>query len=269
MKESALTTKRLSIVPTAKCTLNCKLCSNHMPIFKNPPSASYEDMISDIDVLFKLFDNIEWLQFVGGEVFIHKDMANVYNYCQKYKSQFSKLIIETNATVALREEEIDIFVKYGENIKIMISDYGVLSTKKEQYIETFEKNNIPYIIKKYFGDNQHFGGWIDNTALKDYGESDEEVERLVKECAQVRLENMHCFKGKLHRCCNSLFMTELGVIEPNDDDFVNLHDSTLSFEEKRRIIKTFYKHSGKSCRFCAWKNSSIAERFSAAKQIER
>ena len=62
-----LKTKRMSIVPTFVCTLRCRLCSNHMPAFQNPPRASVEEMKADIDALFALFDHIEWLQFVGGE----------------------------------------------------------------------------------------------------------------------------------------------------------------------------------------------------------
>jgi MoaA/NifB/PqqE/SkfB family radical SAM enzyme len=265
--ETMLATKRLSVVPTMKCTLRCRLCSNHIPDFKNPPSASYEEIIADIDALFKLFDKIEWLQFVGGEIFLHKDLARVYKYCQKYKSQFDTLIVETNATITPREEEIIALAEYGENAKIMISDYGDLSAKKAEYINAAEENHIPYVLKKYYGDDQHYGGWIENTGLRDYGESDEDVARLAAGCAQVRLENMHCFRGKLHRCSNSLFMTELGILEPNKRDCLNLYDNTLTLDEKRAVILDFYKTPRKSCRFCTWKNGETAPRFSAAAQL--
>ena len=79
-----VTTKRLSIVPTLRCTLKCKLCSNHMPEFKKPYDVSYEEMTKDIASIFELFDYIEWLQFVGGEIFLVKYMADVYEYCYKY-----------------------------------------------------------------------------------------------------------------------------------------------------------------------------------------
>jgi len=265
----ALRTKRLSIVPTMKCTLNCKLCSNHIPAFNNPKSASYDEMVMDIDILFQLFVKIDWLQFVGGEIFLNRDFFNVCLYCKKYKSKFDKIVLETNATVTINREELLILADYGLNVCVMISDYGILSSKKDEYVSKFNEYNIPYILKKYHGDNQHFGGWVDNTGLCDYNESEEEISRLSAGCAQVKLENMHCYKGKLHRCSNSLFMTELGLFEPNERDYLYLHNNMLSLDDKRSVISDFYKKARMSCRYCTWKNTDTAARFSAAEQIEK
>lgn len=266
-----LKTKRLSIVPTLRCSLKCKLCSNHMPDFKNPYDATYEEITNDISKIFGLFDYVEWLQFVGGEIFLVKYMADIYEYCLQYKDKFSKIIIETNATIPPREEELQALAKYGENCTVMISDYGPLSRNIDKYVEGFEKYNIPYTRKKYYGDisEQHYGGWIDNTGLKDLNESDEEVESLAKDCAQVRLENMHCFRGKLHRCSNSLFMSELGVVTPDTDDYLDMYDDSKSFDEKRAVINSFYTSARRSCHYCTWKNNSNSadERHSAAEQI--
>jgi hypothetical protein len=239
-----------------------------MSDFTNPQSATYEEMINDIDMLFRLFERIEWLQFVGGEIFLNKELARVFDYCRKYKSKFDKIIIETNATISLRTDEIKALSAYGENAKIMVSDYGDLSTKKDEYIQIAKEYSIPYVLKKYYGDDQHFGGWLENTGLCDYGESDDDVTRLAAGCAQVRLENMHCFKGKLHRCSNSLFMTELELFEPCERDYLNLYDDVLSIDEKRNVIMDFYNSPRKACRFCTWKNADNAPRFNAAEQLK-
>ncbi len=164
-KPEGLTTKRMSIVPTFVCTLKCKLCSNHIPAFQNPPCATVEEMQADIDGLFTLFDHIEWLQFVGGEIFTHKHLEGVFAYCKKYSSQFDRLIIETNATVLPTDQELPTLLSFGEKLKVMISDYGELSKRRDQFVEILERNRIEYVLKKYHGDvaDQHFGGWIDNT----------------------------------------------------------------------------------------------------------
>ena len=189
-----LKTKRLSIVPTFRCTLNCKLCGNHIPDFRRqgntPSDATLEEMKSDI----------------------------------------------------------------------------------EEYVKVCAENGIPFVLKKYYGDitEQHFGGWIDNTGLRDYGETNEEIAEKVMNCPQVRLENMHCFKGKLHRCSNSLFIGELGLYRtPNVSagDFADLYDDTLSLDEKREAIGNFYKTPRASCRYCSWKDADIAERHPACEQL--
>ena len=268
VKDEKLVTKRMSIVPTFICTLRCKLCSNHMPDFQKPPYATVEEMCADVDHLFDLFDRIEWLQFVGGEIFTHKHLDEVFEYCQKYDEQFDRLIIESNATLMPTDAEMASLLTYGNKLKVMISDYGELSRVRDEMVNVFEKNGIEYVLKKYYGniESQHYGGWIDNTPCRDLLEPDDYVTNQSAKCAQVRLENMHVFKGKLHRCSNSLFLSKLGVCVPNTNDFVDLNDDALTREEKRQIIGTFYDYPRKSCHYCTWKSGDDAQRYSAAEQ---
>lgn len=263
-----LKTKRISIVPTFVCTLRCKLCSNHMPAFQNPPMASAEEMKADVDHLFSLFDRIEWLQFVGGEIFTHKHLDEVFDYCKKYADRFDRLIVETNATIMPTAKEVESLLSYGGQLKVMISDYGDLSRARDQFVEAMERGGGEVVVKKYHGDpeSQHFGGWIDNTPCRDLLEPDDYVTAQAAQCAQVRLENMHVFRGKLHRCSNSLFLSELGVCTPNRGDYVDLNDDT-SLEEKRQLIRKFYTYPRKSCHYCTWKSGDSADRYGAAEQV--
>lgn len=265
-----LQTKRMSIVPTFVCTLRCRMCSNHMPLFQNPPKASVEELCSDIDMLFRLFDRIEWLQFVGGEIFTHRHLEEVFEHCVLYARQYDKLIIETNATVMPTEKELESLFLFGKRLKVMISDYGKLSACRDRLVKLMEERGIEYTLKRYYGDleNQHYGGWIDNTVCRDLLEPDDYVTRQSAMCAQVRLENMHVFKGKLHRCSNSLFLSELGVCIPNRGDYVDFYDGT-SMDAKMDIIRKFYAYPRKSCHYCAWKDGDSARRFPAAEQTRR
>jgi hypothetical protein len=238
-----------------------------MSDFKQAENVPPDEVIRDIDRLFGLFDRIEWLQFVGGEIFLNPDMAQVYRYCLDLRDRFERLILETNATLLPRDEEIAALRKYGDGVKVMISDYGKLSRCRDETVSLLEKNGIPYVLKKYYGDEQHFGGWIDNTGLRDLGEADGVVTAKAAGCAQVRLENMHCYRGKLHRCSNSLFLHELGLFEPNPRDFLDLYDDTLTSGAKRSVIADFYKTPRKSCRFCSWKDADTLQRYDAAEQI--
>lgn len=263
-----LRTKRVSIVPTFVCTLRCRLCSNHIPEFQNPPKATAEEMKSDIDRLFALFDKIEWLQFVGGEIFTHRHLEEVFEHCKKYSARFDRLIVESNATLMPTEKEMESLLSYGGKLKVMISDYGELSKVRDAMAEAFRASGAECVLKKYHGDieNQHFGGWIDNTPCRDLLEPDDYVTKQSAKCAQVRLENMHVFRGKLHRCSNSLFLSELGVCVPNRWDYVDLNDET-SAGEKRDVIRRFYEYPRKSCHYCTWKSGDSAERFGAAEQV--
>lgn len=214
------------------------------------------------------FDQIDWLQFVGGEIFTHKHLDEVFEYCKKYSAQFDRLIIETNATILPTEKELQSLLSYGAKLKVMISDYGKLSQALDTFVKILDQNGIEYVLKKYYGDaeSQHFGGWIDNTPCRDLLEPDDYVTKQAAQCAQVRLENMHVFQGKLHRCSNSLFLSELGVCVPNYEDYVDLHDDS-PLEEKQRIIQRFYTYPRKSCHYCTWKSGDLLPRYGAAQQI--
>lgn len=260
-------TKRMSVVPTFVCTLRCKMCSNHIPAFQHPDCASVLEMKRDIDMLFQIFDRIEWLQFVGGEIFTHGHLEDVFEHCKQYIARFDKLIIETNATILPTDLELESLLSYGGRLKVMISDYGELSKVRDSFVEILQAHGIEFVLKKYYGDieGQHFGGWIDNTARIDLLEPDDYVTEQSAHCAQVRLENMHIFKGKLHRCSNSLFLSELGVCVPNHNDYVDLNKGK-TVEEMRDIIKRFYAYPRKSCHYCIWKSGDSAQRYGAAEQ---
>lgn len=239
-----------------------------MAQFTKPIDATVEEMKSDIDMLFRLFDHIDWLQFVGGEIFLHNGLAEVYRYCLQYRRQFDRLILESNATVLPTDDEIAALCAYDTAATVMISDYGELSSKRDEFLQVLERAQIPCIIKKYHGDQQHYGGWIDNTLRQDLQEPAETVAVRAAKCPQVRLENMHCYRGRLHRCSNSLFLSELGIVVPTERDFLSLHDESLSMEEKRQVIQDFYKHPRRSCAYCQWKDADNLPRYQAGEQLK-
>jgi MoaA/NifB/PqqE/SkfB family radical SAM enzyme len=241
-----------------------------MAEFQKPPISSTEELKRDIDNLFSLFDKIEWLQFVGGEIFTHRHLDEVFKHCRRYDDKFDRLIIETNSTIMPTDREFEALLSFGDKLKVMISDYGELSKVRDELTVIFDKNNVEYVLKKYYGDDQHFGGWIDNSEMHDIGETDEEIEIKAAGCPQVRLQNMHCFRGKLHRCSNSLFISALGRSSPNTRDFVDLNDEAVSKDEKIAVIDNFYKTATATCRYCRWKDADDAElmaRFGAAEQV--
>lgn len=264
--QEPLTARRLAIVPTTKCSLNCKLCGDFLygPVPRR--EIPFEDVCRDIDACFDLFDHVEWLQFVGGEVFVYPDFVKLLDYARKYRDRFDRLIIESNATVFASEAERAAILRYGAGISLYISDYGNLSKARDQFAAFCQENNIPCSLKRYHGEGQYFNGWIDNTVPHDLKEPGDVLEVNAKNCPQARIKNMHCYDGKLHRCSNSCFMLEMGLFPPLDGDFVDLRDDSKSREEKREILREFYTHARRSCHYCKQKYMAILPRYPAAEQ---
>ena len=262
-----LIARRLAIVPTTECTLNCRLCGDFLygPVKRR--AIPLADVCRDVDACFGLFDRVEWLQFVGGEVFIYRDFAKLLRYAQKYRGRFDKLVIETNATIAPNAEEQAAMLEYGRDLYVFISNYGELSYKRDELVSFMDDNGIDHSMKKYHGEGQYFNGWIDNTEPRDLKEPGDVLEVNSKNCPQNRIKNMHVYDGKLHRCSNSCFMLEMGLFPPKDRDFVDLRDDSLSRDEKREIIGEFYDHARRSCRYCKQKYMAVLERHPAAQQV--
>ncbi len=266
--QEPLLLRRLAILPTLVCTLNCKLCSNYMPLFKGKVShVPVEELKRDLDKIFEIVDYTEWLQYVGGEIFMRHDLWELYEYSLKYKERFDKLILITNATVLPCEKDMEVFRKYGEAMQIQISDYGKYSYKINEFVELLKENQIPYVVKKYHGEVQHYGGWVDNTSFEDRGKTEEEVIEQHKNCGQVSMRNFHMYRGKIQGCARSLLASELGKIIPAERDFVDLYDETKTNEEKKEAIRHFNDSPRVSCRSCvSFLETTV--RYEAAEQVD-
>jgi hypothetical protein len=235
-------------------------------LFKNEKHIPIEEIKSEIDKIFELVDFTEWLQFVGGEIFMRKDLWQIYEYCFiNYKPRFDKLILITNATVLPCEKDLEVLCQYGDNVQIQISDYGKYSYKISEIIKLLTDRNIPFVVKKYHGETQHYGGWVDNTSFTDRGKTEDEVIEQHKNCGQVAMQNYHLYRGKIQGCARSLLASQLGKIIPNERDCIDLYDTTKSLDEKREIIRHFNDSPRASCRSCI-SFQETSERFEAAEQ---
>lgn len=259
--------RRLAIVPTTHCSLNCKLCCDFLNGPVKRQHMPFEKVCKDIDACFELMDHVTWLQFVGGEVFIYPEFGKLLNYVQKYRDRFDRIIIESNATVFPDEATQKAILNYGKDISLFISDYGPLSKACKEFVDFTDKHNIECKLKKYHGEDQYFCGWIDNNNPKFLNEPGDVLEVNAKNCVQCLCENMHCYNGRLFRCSNSCFMQEMNLFPPKPGDFVVLHDNSISREEKRDIIRNFYKYARQSCRYCKFKYIGILPRYPAAEQL--
>jgi len=263
---SPLLLRRLAIIPTLKCTLRCKLCSNYMTMYDDPPHVPVEEVIRDIDKIFALIDHTEWLQFVGGELFLRRDMGEVYMHCLRHRKKFDKLVLIINATVLPDEKDVEALKCYGQHCQVQISDYGEHSRKLAEIVEIFKANDIPFVAKRYYGEGQHCGGWVDNNHFEDRGKSEEELRRQFENCGQIAMQNFHMFRGKLHGCARSLMATTLGKIVPAPRDVLDLYDDSQSDEEKRETIRHFNDSPRVSCRSCISFGDDVP-RFPAAEQL--
>jgi hypothetical protein len=237
-----------------------------MPRFTSPRHEAPEDLIKDTDGYFTLIDYIKYFHYVGGEVFTRKDMAPVYEHCLRYADQFGTLRIITNGTLLPCPDDLTVLRQFGEKLEIQISDYGVLS-KTGQLTALLEDSRIPYTLKTYHGDQQHFGGWTDNTQFADLGLTASELKDHFQNCGNRLINCYHAYQGKMYGCPPMWCTHALGITEPNREDYIDLYDSKMTREEKRNIIAHFGRIPYSLCHACVT-YSEKSRRFPAAQQME-
>ena len=76
--------KYIEIPITTKCTLNCKECSNLIQYYQEPYHISAADIIRDVRKLSRVAKGILLLRLLGGEPFLHPDLARIVRQILKY-----------------------------------------------------------------------------------------------------------------------------------------------------------------------------------------
>lgn len=268
MINKELVARRLAIIVTLRCTLKCKLCCNCLPFYEDvPPIIPKEEIFRDMEKAFLVFDRIEWLQFVGGELFMHPDMDKILLESFKYDRQFDKIILMTNGTLVPNNDVMEVLEAHKEKFEVQISDYGELSYKIRELEAELGKRGIPYQTKSFHGDIQHYGGWIDCGGFEDRGETADKIAYKFEHCWQVGLKNYHMYRGKIHSCIRSLFGRDLNKVDMPKDEYIDVYDEELSLEDMKRIAANFNSKPLYSCKFCGGFDSAEGKRFPAAEQV--
>ena len=103
------------------CNLRCKNCSNFVP-YAPPESRRYpvEQIISDMEALFKVVKRIDTVQVQGGEPLIYSDLPKLLGYLAACR-EIGEIVIATNG-MRLPDEEVWHLCRL-HGIKIRISNY--------------------------------------------------------------------------------------------------------------------------------------------------
>lgn len=269
-EKDILIADKIALVITQRCALNCKLCCNSMPLYFNPSDIDKDRVKKDLKSIFEMFMKVKWLQFVGGEIFLHPDFAEILMETMKYKNRFEKVNLMTSGAVRPKVEVLEALQCFGDKCLVQVSNYGKLSYCLAECLNLFKEYGIPYQVKDYYGDIQYYGGWVDNTSMEYRGYDDNEIQLVFSNCWQIKMSNWHIMNGKLHNCIRSLFATDLGYMpkqEGKEADYVDFDDETLTMEEKRDIVRRFDSKPIKSCQYCSGFDSKNAIRYPAAEQV--
>jgi hypothetical protein len=263
----------LNITLTLRCTLKCKLCAADVTRYDVAPHFSKEFVFNIIDKCFELVDHVERFQLSGGEPLLHKDFNSILQKALFYSERFGNIGIFTNGTILPGQDLISQILDFGRNnkFKFYISHYGSISNKAEDCIELMKANNIPYEVKIYHGQNQHFDGWIDYGNYKYQNHSEYKLIDLFKNCAVNKIGGIwSCRYGELHRCTRSASGMDLKLIPDIQDDYISLFEDIPIETQKDKLRRIMAKPYLTACKYCSgdFGTDDKQKRYPAAEQIK-
>lgn len=265
---------KFSLIITTRCNLKCRLCCEYTPQNKPFPDMTLEEEKRILDAFFQIVDHVGILHLTGGgEPFLHPKLAKMIELAMKYADRFDRLMLFTNCTVPISSILLETMKANREKIFLQVSLYHQPAEREEENLRLLEYSGINHRIRKYYGDDQSFGGWVDFGPWEETRQSSEELERKFRECSVTRVMhgNWRTRDGKVHWCSRSQRGMELGLITDCPEDYIDLFDTGESLEQKQekfiRISNT--KHLS-ACKYCSGDQGTDdkSKRHPAAEQIK-
>jgi len=228
----------VSLVITEKCTLRCRECGVFIPYYKCPKHHMANEVIEAVNHFCSAVDSIENIAVIGGEPFLHPDLAKICEEISK-NPQIINLSITTNGTVLPKRENLRRLKKVISYITI--SDYAELSKKKDELICLLKEEEIVFELLE--NDMEWYKQ--NSPILHHRGNENNDI---FQNCFWPKAAGK-IINGQYHLCDFSAGLTPFGVLGNNRDDYALLSGAQ---EEITKEVRALYqrKHCLSACDFC-------------------
>lgn len=244
--------ERVGLYTTVRCNLKCKLCNAYSPYYSKEAHYSYECLSKTIMKYFEVVDSVEKFTVAGGEPLLHPQLPEIVDYLTNYLEKIGVLEIITNGTIAPNEKLLNA-LSATSKISVLVDDYGPELSKKITHIsDAFDTAGISYTIRKNYGLDAHYNGWIDLSDLSIKHRSREENETVYHRCMySTKLKCFPILDGKAYVCSTYKRCLDLGLIQDNPSENIDFFDDTVSTIEKKNLMQDFFHRSYFSaCAYC-------------------
>lgn len=264
---TVLTCERTEFTITHRCNLKCKLCGAYSPYYSPTPHWEYDHLSESIARYFNVVDYVGKLTLSGGEPFLHPQLAQLVNFISGYIDRIGTLEIITNGTV-LPDEKTLKSLSFSKKVSLIVDNYGpTLSKKVPQIAEAFHAHHIHHVVRKYYGEDAYYNGWIDMSDLSCKNRIPAQDEEVYKRCIfSEKFRRFLIVDGKIYICAVCRRCDSLNLVNDKKES-IDLFDDSLSKEEIREQIRGFFDRKYfASCKYCNGFCDNF-ERFTPAEQL--
>jgi hypothetical protein len=186
-------------------------------------------------------DYIYGLNILGGEPFIHKDIAIVIQKLLSSK-KIGSIGIITNGTILPDDDTLKSFAEI-ENAYMYISNYGEKSSKAVELADKCQRYSIPVYVESYTQYWTDEGGYAHS---RNY--STEQMRHLYAVCGASLCTQL--YGGKLYACARVPVLNEERLIPYDEKMFLDTRAATESELQEALHSYLYDTQYLSGCQFC-------------------
>lgn len=255
-KQDSLTFQLITFIISTRCTLNCKYCGQRLTNYQEEDRKDFalENIKRDIDNFMGAVDFVGMISLIGGEPFVHKDLAEIVQYCLT-KNNFGVVNITTNGICKMTKEMLQTIK--NDRVKISFSCYDKFLNEKQKNllkdnIALVEQSGISYSISNPLWNKPQ--ELINYEYEEVYMKERKQYCENIKMCAAVK-------DGIFYPCSiaeNIAGVTDYGL----GNSVVDVTDKTYLTDKLNQCLNASYFDV---CKYCG---NKVMEEIPAGEQVE-
>jgi len=206
--------RSVDVVVTERCSLRCRDCSNLMQYFTRPRNYPVAEILSAVEKLLTVVDEINDFRVIGGEPLMHRDVHLVVQQLAACR-QVKRIAIYTNGTLLPRPEQLQAFC--NPKTLFLITDYGSCSCRLTLLTKLLQEHHISYYVHPA-------AGWTACSRIARHSRPATEQERIFTDCCAKNLLTLS--RARLYRCPFIANAAQLQAIPDRENDYVSLVPET-------------------------------------------
>ncbi|MDR1062239.1 MAG: hypothetical protein LBL83_13760 [Clostridiales bacterium] len=240
----------INLCPTMRCNLSCKLCGVLVPHYSCRPHMSLAEFADTLRAVFEIADHVGKLQITGGEPFLHRELPEMIDECFKHSGNFDRLWLFTNCAVPPAPRLIGALRGHKSKVLVHCSDYGAKPEVASMLLAALSENGIEYRYQKYYGEDQYYGGWVDQGDFVPHGRAEAELRDVFARCSHVRRGgSWYARGGQMHWCGRSARGCEVGKVPLRAEDSLDMLAGSAD-ERRARLRELMRAEYILACDYC-------------------
>ncbi len=253
-KAGSLVFQLMTFIITTRCSLRCKFCGQRLHDYPPEKILNYplDSIKKDIDVFLRSTDFTGMISVIGGEPFLHRDIAEIVGHILRHDN-FGVVNITTNGVCRIDPETLKRILH--PQVKISFSLYSKFLDRQQN--EIIDKN-IDMVRRSGIACSVGNPLWTAPHPIALQGFSREQMIRFKAACACRRL-CASIRNGVFLPCSTVETATGIGLLDLQDD-CIRVHDGDFRKKLSENLNKEYYQ----ACMYC---NHSLPEEIPAGQQL--